>query len=699
MKGMKNIGILLLFLIQAFYVNLILADLPIHVMVKDLVGKWKILKTADSPYLTTCGSTQPNTNLENIKIKDYKKYLLNNNFRFVSEMEVILSDDFVSYGEMYDTTGNEHRADWKVLVVYNIDKEIIGTWTTIVDEGFEIRMGNVAYTALMHYEPTGKCEKLTNSDNTDVNGESDCYVTDTNRIRFGWVDTLTENNEQLHSCFYAEKILVLDDDNNDINPNSELFNDVTLSKLQIDNNLRNEPDSSSIFDYIDNGIYKTVDDMKFDKNSELSWHKNKHHSKKRKALKKSLSMYSKRKYACPCSQDEDVENQNSVKHQKTNGPVSPNFLQNVKNIYKNDSNFKISEAQTNELDYNNYEEGMRPLKKEFDISELPRNFTWGDAFNKNVRESTVSNQLLCGSCYILSHMYVLRRRIEISLTKILKKKYNKELEDILSIQSILSCSFYDQGCNGGYPFLVSKHAMLQGIPLANSLPYQGVNAQCPYSIKKVPTILYKKKKNTDMLNLNNYLGEFNPYEFDNFIEERIKKVKYENSISIDDPTKWYVKNYNYIGGCYGCNQCNGEKIMMNEIYANGPIVASFEASPNFYKYKDGIYYIKDYPHAKKCSIDINKKDLKNSFNSYNITGWEKVNHAIAIVGWGEDKIDGKIYKYWIGKNSWGKNWGKDGYFKIIRGINFNAIESHTMFIDPDFTRGIGKIILSELMDQ
>jgi len=37
------------------------------------------------------------------------------------------------------------------------------------------------------------------------------------------------------------------------------------------------------------------------------------------------------------------------------------------------------------------------------------------------------------------------------------------------------------------------------------------------------------------------------------------------------------------------------------------------------------------------------------------------NHGVALVGWGVDPVEGE---YWILRNSWGSNWGEDGYMKI-----------------------------------
>ncbi|MCQ2795681.1 MAG: C1 family peptidase, partial [Bacilli bacterium] len=42
-----------------------------------------------------------------------------------------------------------------------------------------------------------------------------------------------------------------------------------------------------------------------------------------------------------------------------------------------------------------------------------------------------------------------------------------------------------------------------------------------------------------------------------------------------------------------------------------------------------------------------------------------MNHAVTLVGYGYDKATN--LDYWIVKNSWGKSWGEDGYFRISRG--------------------------------
>lgn len=55
-------------------------------------------------------------------------------------------------------------------------------------------------------------------------------------------------------------------------------------------------------------------------------------------------------------------------------------------------------------------------------------------------------------------------------------------------------------------------------------------------------------------------------------------------------------------------------------------------------------------------------------------------HAIVITGWG---ISPNGDKYWWVRNSWGKDWGMGGYFKLPMGSNYVSIEADVWGILPD----------------
>lgn len=50
-------------------------------------------------------------------------------------------------------------------------------------------------------------------------------------------------------------------------------------------------------------------------------------------------------------------------------------------------------------------------------------------------------------------------------------------------------------------------------------------------------------------------------------------------------------------------------------------------------------------------------------------------HAVRLVGWGVDKVT--AMPYWLIANSWGPDWGENGFFRIRRGTNEAFIESMT----------------------
>ena len=141
------------------------------------------------------------------------------------------------------------------------------------------------------------------------------------------------------------------------------------------------------------------------------------------------------------------------------------------------------------------------------------------------------------------------------------------------------------------------------------------------------------------------------------VEEECFPYKGEDTACILETscTRFYGTDYYYIGGYYGA--CN-EPEMRLELVNNGPIAVSFEVLNDFLNYKGGIY---------------RHTGLIDKFNP-----WEITNHVVLIVGYGmEDGVP-----FWIVKNSWGEDWGEQGYFRIIRGVDEVSIESMAVAATP-----------------
>ncbi|XP_026087399.1 tubulointerstitial nephritis antigen-like [Carassius auratus] len=103
---------------------------------------------------------------------------------------------------------------------------------------------------------------------------------------------------------------------------------------------------------------------------------------------------------------------------------------------------------------------------------------------------------------------------------------------------------------------------------------------------------------------------------------------------------------------------SNENEIMKEIMDNGPVQAIMEVHEDFFVYKSGIYRHTDVNYLKPSEYR------------------KHATHSVRITGWGEERdYNGRTHKYWIAANSWGKNWGEDGYFRIARGVNECEIET------------------------
>jgi len=103
--------------------------------------------------------------------------------------------------------------------------------------------------------------------------------------------------------------------------------------------------------------------------------------------------------------------------------------------------------------------------------------------------------------------------------------------------------------------------------------------------------------------------------------------------------------------------------MVRALQTMGPLAVGFKVEEEFRDYTDGVY------NTTSC-LGLGPLD---------------VNHAVVAVGFDVwvDKVTGDETPYWIVKNSWGTDFGLDGYFYIQRGSNMCAIAECAAY--PDLT--------------
>ena len=128
-----------------------------------------------------------------------------------------------------------------------------------------------------------------------------------------------------------------------------------------------------------------------------------------------------------------------------------------------------------------------------------------------------------------------------------------------------------------------------------------------------------------------------------------------NSSELGTPARFYKALHMY--EVAGIQKDGGdEKNIRRNIFEWGPVSSAMKIYPDFYTFGGlGIY-------------------------EWNKVGEQLGGHAVEIVGWGEET--GKLY--WIIKNSWGTEWGDEGYFKMIRGTNDCELEENIITGIPDF---------------
>ncbi|XGW24264.1 hypothetical protein V3C99_006004 [Haemonchus contortus] len=227
----------------------------------------------------------------------------------------------------------------------------------------------------------------------------------------------------------------------------------------------------------------------------------------------------------------------------------------------------------------------------------------------------IRDQANCGSCWAVSTAAAISDRICIATNG--EKQVNISSTDILTCCNP-QCGF---GCGGGWSIRAWEYFVYEGVVSGGEYLTKGVCR--PYPIHPCG------HHGNDT-----YYGEC-PREAATPPCKKKCQPGYKKIFRMD-------KRQGKVA--YGVEP--KEEAIQREILRHGPVVASFAVYEDFSLYKTGVY-----------------KHTAGALRGY---------HAVKMMGWG---VDSKTKaKYWLIANSWHNDWGENGYFRFIRGINDCEIE-------------------------
>lgn len=285
------------------------------------------------------------------------------------------------------------------------------------------------------------------------------------------------------------------------------------------------------------------------------------------------------------------------------------------------------------------------------IPPLPDNFDLRDV---NSKLSPVFNQYLCGSCWAVA--------IATMISDLFVISGGNDFNPNLSPTNLLACDQEQAGCDGGNPYTAFTYIQNRGITSDSCVDYNFC-------------------KNNQNCTNSSAGGEFGS-QLGSILNSAIPG--YNNRIcgcyiNENPHYRYYINNIRSI--------TENPDVVKNHIMTVGPALAGFHIFSNFLD-GDGSFYQTNGIYID--TYDYSRNRFGYQPGSANFQG----SHAVVIIGWGTDTINGKKVDYWLCRNSWGRNWGDNGYFKLAMGIRrdstyiYNIIAQTDRFVDVDgYTTG------------
>jgi hypothetical protein len=478
---------LLIITILSIHIGLIYTDLPVHCLSGQIEGDWLLhMSSNDSDSDLKCGHKNPDQNLDHYDVNIEETFKVK-----------------------YETLVHLERPN---VVQQVMSKGPLGTWTMIYDEGFELRFSDHVFFAFSRYEKVGKFSP-TNTDTEDTPG----YRNICEKTFVGWYH---DKENKGWGCFWAEKVdkgkydLAVIDYNNLFKlsrvPNKGVEtavvvpHDNMLIMNQAGKNNIQQKQQSDLTNMLGSYVKQTNDynpnfnvpeqtvtpsNSFVDFVKSLGWGSNSSSASTGNYLNiPHLDIYFDNNNtrdpqqnfleveAKTFSPDLDfVERVNDPTNgYKWTAKVYDDFIgksySQMRHLLGNKNPHKSASAPDPSFLELSVDVSLGDKAKKSNLfNSLPKSFDWRSVDGISY-DSPIRKQGECGSCYAIAAVSVLESRIRI--------KTNNRMKPILSPSSIVSCSRYNQGCAGGYPFLVGKHAKEFGFVEESCQPYAEADDKC-----------------------------------------------------------------------------------------------------------------------------------------------------------------------------------------------------------------------------